>query len=158
MPIQEHELHDIRRRVLAMFMDTIASFEQIEKHAEDIFGDSAADIRGALNECLDDFVRRTDRSGQPHPETIIFVRATAADFQRAGIYGRQLALKELQVSAANNGLRNALANLGFGDYWKKRFLKWIDVINNFMGSLVSGLGLAEALKELKDCLRDGMPD
>ena len=158
MPIQEHELHDIRRRVLAMFMDTIASFEQIEKHADELFGDSAADIRGAINECLDDFVRRTDRSGQAHPETIIFVRASTADFQRAGFYGRQLALKEKQVSAANEGLRHALTDFSPGAFWRKRFLKWIDVINNFMGSLVSGLGLAEALKELKDCLRDAVPD
>jgi len=59
--------------------------------------------------------------------------------------------------AANLGLRDALGGVGiFG--WRRAFLKWIDVINNFMGSLVAGIGIGEALKEVKDCLRDQIGD
>lgn len=114
-------------------------------------------VRRAIDECLDDFVRDTGRSGETHPEVLVY-KASAGDFQKAGFYGTQLALKELQVSEANNGLRQAFSHPLPGRFWLKKFLKWIDVINNFMGSLVSGIGLAEALKELKDCLRDQIDD
>jgi len=79
------------------------------------------------------------------------------DLQRAGFYGVQLALKERQVHRANAGLRQRLAQ-GLRALWQKPFKKWVDVINNFLGSLVSAAGVGEVIKELKDCLRDELPD
>jgi hypothetical protein len=79
------------------------------------------------------------------------------NFQRAGFYGAQLKVKERQVSEANATLRQRLVG-GVRQLWNKPFKKWIDIINNFLGSLASATGLSEALKELKDCLRDELPD
>jgi hypothetical protein len=156
MPLSDNELRDTQRRVMQMFMDTIATFELIERNAEAIYGESASDVRAAINEYLDDFVRKTGASGEMHPETLIF-QAPRESFQRAGFYGAQLKVKERQVSRANATLRERLAG-GVRQLWSKPFKKWIDIINNFLGSLASATGLSEALKELKDCLRDELPD
>jgi len=61
------------------------------------------------------------------------------------------------VSKANAILRVRIAG-GVRQLWQRPFKKWIDIINNFLGSLASATGLSEALKELKDCLRDELPD
>jgi hypothetical protein len=154
MPLSDDALRDAQKRIMNMFMETIKTFEVIEnEHVEMMFGDRAAFIKDAIYECLQDFVRNTEASGETHPEVSIYA-TTREDLQRAGFYGVQLALKEQQVLNANAGLRQGL----FQGLWKKPFKKWVDVINNFLGSLVSAAGVGEVLKELKDCLRDELPD
>lgn len=156
MPLSDNELRDVQERVMRMFMDTIATFELIEKNAQTIYGDGSPRIRAAINEYLDDFLRNTAASGETHPEALIY-RTSRQNFQRAGFYGAQLNVKEHQVTRANATLRERLAT-GARRLWNRPFRKWIDVINNFLGSLASATGLSEALKELKDCLRDELPD
>ena len=142
MPLSETDLPEIRRRVLVMLMDTVHTFERIHASSDSLFGIESARMRSMIDECLDDFVRDPKAAGESHPETVIYA-APVRDFQRAGFYGSQLDVKESQVTAANRGLRDALGGPSiFG--WRRAFLKWIDVINNFMGSLVSG----------KMCIRD----
>lgn len=141
---------------MRMFMDTIATFEIIEKKADVIYGDKAPEVRAAINEYLDDFLRNTRNSGETHPEQLIY-GTLRQNFQRAGFYGTQLNIKERQVSKVNATLRERIAG-GVRQLWQRPFNKWIDVINNFLGSLSSATGLSEALKELKDCLRDELQD
>ena len=141
---------------MAMFMDTIATFETIERNADAIYGDRAPDVRAAIAEYLNDFLRNTGASGEKHPEALIY-EAPRQNFQRAGFYGAQLKVKERQVLSVNATLRERLTG-GVRQLWNKPFKKWIDIINNFLGSLASATGLSEALKELKDCLRDELPD
>ena len=156
MPLEDRELRDVQRRVMRMFMDTITTLELIEKNADAIYGDRAAEVRAAINEYLNDFLRDTKASGEKHPEVLIF-QTSRESFQRAGFYGAQLGIKERQVSAANVTLRDRLT-AGVPSLWAKPVKKWGDIINNFLGSLVSATGLGEAVKELKDCLRDELPD
>jgi hypothetical protein len=156
MPLSDNDLRDVQGRVLRMFMDTIATFELIERNAETIYGDRAADVRAAINEYLEDFLHDTAASGEQHPEGLIY-KTSRRSFQRAGFYGAQLKIKERQVSTANATLRERLIE-GVRGLWRKPFRKWVDIINNFLGSLASATGLSEALKELKDCLRDELPD
>jgi hypothetical protein len=156
MPMTESELQDVRGRVWRMFMDTIATFQLIEQSAEVIYGDRAPDVRAAINEYLDDFIRNNGASGEPHPETLIY-QTSRQSFQRAGFYGAQLNLKERQVTTANRTLRERLSG-GVRALWNRPFSKWIDIINNFLSSLMPATGMGEALKELKDCLRDELPD
>ena len=156
MPLNENDLPEIRQRVLAMLMDTVLTFETIHASSDSLFGKQAPLMRSMIDECLEDFIRNPRAAGEIHPEAVIYA-APARAFQRAGFYGSQLDVKESQVTAANQGLREALGRAGiFG--WRRAFLKWIDVINNFMGSLVAGIGIGEALKEVKDCLRDQIDD
>ena len=156
MPLAEDELRDVQHRVTLMFMDTIDTFQMIEERADDIFGESAEEVRNAINEYLNDFIRNPDESGEKHPETLIF-QTPRKNFQRAGLYGSQLAIKEQQVSRANESLRSRLTHRA-RRFWKRPFKKWVDTINNFLASLAGATGLGEALKELKDCLRDALPD
>jgi hypothetical protein len=156
MPLSDAELPDVQRRVMAMLADTIQTFDLIEQHADTLYGDGAHDIRAALKEFLDDFWRNTRASGERHPEALIY-ETPRQNFQWAGLYGAQLAVKEKHVSRANATLRARLTG-GIGGLWRRPFRKWVDVINNFLGSLASATGLGEALKELKDCLRDELPD
>lgn len=156
MPLSDNELRDVQRRVLNMFLDTITTLEEIEKNADDIYGDRASDVRGAINEYLIDFIRKTPESGEDHPEKMIY-QTPRHNFQKAGFYGAQLRLKEIQVLRVNKLLRGNLSG-GSRQFWIKPFLKWIDVINNFLGSFISATGQGEALKEIKDCLRDELPD
>jgi hypothetical protein len=156
MPLSDNDLQDVRRRVMQMFMDTVATFELIEKNAEALFGDRSPDVRAAINEYLKDFLRNTEASGELHPETLIF-RASRQNLQRAGFYGAQLRVKERQVLSANATLRERIVG-GVSQFWRKPFKKWIDIINNFLSSLIPAAGVGEALKELKDCLRDELPD
>jgi hypothetical protein len=156
MPLSDNDLRDVQGRVMRMFMDTIATFEMIETNAVIIYGDRSLEVRAAINEYLNDFLRNTEASGETHPETLIY-QTPRQNFQRAGLYGAQLEIKERQVTRANATLRERLAG-GVRELWKKPFKKWVDIINNFLGSLAPATGLGEALKELKDCLRDELPD
>lgn len=156
MPLSDNELRDIKVRVMRMYLDTIATFELIEKNADVIYGDRSSDVRAAINEYLNDFLHKTEASGEKHPELLID-QTSRQNFQRAGFYGAQLRVKERQVLRVNATLRERLVG-GVRELWNKPFKKWVDVINNFLGSLASATGLSEALKELKDCLRDELPD
>jgi hypothetical protein len=156
MPLSDDQLRDAQNRVMAMLAETIATFELIEKNVEAMYGDSAHDIRRALKECLDDHWRHTSKSGETHPESLIY-KASKENFQRAGFYGAQLDIKERQVLQSNRTFRERLAQ-GVRQWWRRPFKKWVDTINNFLGSLTSATGLGEAIKELKDCLRDELPD
>jgi hypothetical protein len=139
-----------------MFMDTITTVETIAGHADTLYGEQATSVRAAIDEYLNDFLRQTQASGEKHPEQLIY-ETPALLFQRAGLYGMQLDIKEHQVSRVNATLREQLAG-GVRRLWMPAFRKWIDVINNFLGSLAPATGMGEALKELKDCLRDELPD
>ncbi len=156
MPLAQEELRDVQARVLRMFMDTITTFEAIRANSGELFGERAPQIQAAIDEYLEDFLRRTDVSGEKHPEQLIYETSTA-NYQRAGFYGAQLGLKERQVTVANASLRERLVQ-GAAGLWRRPFRKWVDVINNFLGSLASATGMGEALKELKDCLRDELPE
>ncbi|MDP2449666.1 MAG: hypothetical protein Q8M93_17630 [Polaromonas sp.] len=156
MPLSDNDLREVQGRVLRMFMDTIATVETIARQADAIYGDRAADVRAAITEYLDDFLRHTEASGEQHPEQLIY-ETPRQRFQRAGLYGMQLDIKERQVSRVNATLRERLAG-GVRRLWQQPFRKWIDVINNFLGSLAPATGMGEALRELKDCLRDELPD
>jgi hypothetical protein len=157
MPMREAEHSDAQRRVLEMFMDTVRTFEALHQYADTLFGPDADTARAAIDECLTDFVRETALARELHPEVLIY-QAPARNFQRAGFYGAQLDLKQAQVAKANGHLRQSLSDAVSRRALRRPFLKWIDAINNFLGSLASATGLGEALKELKDCLRDQMPD
>jgi len=156
MPLSNNDLSKVQCRVLHMLKDTIKTFETIEKNSQTLYRDRAKAVQAAINECLDDFFRNTKVSGENDPETIL--KDVQPDkFQRAGLYGSQLAIKESQVLEANKKLRDRLTGSSRKP-WRKPFKKWIDVINNFLFSLISATGLGEALKELKGCLRDELPD
>src|ERR1700693_1970786 len=150
MPLSDNDLQNVQKRVLQMFMDTIHTFEVIAENAEAIYGDRGQEMRAAINEYLDDFLRNTERSGEVHPERLIY-ETPRQNFQRAGFYGAQLNIKERQVSRANTTLRERISS-GVRRLFKRPFQKWVDPINNFLGTLASATGLGEALKELKDCL------
>jgi len=156
MPLSDNDLRDVRSRVMQMFMDTVATFELIERNAEAMYGDRAPDVRAAINEYLNDFLRHTEASGEEHPEVLIF-RTPRQNFQHAGFYGAQLRVKERHVLSANATLRERITG-GIREFWNKPFKKWVDIINNFLGSLAPATGVGEALKELKDYLRDELPD
>lgn len=156
MPLLNDDLSSVQRRVLRMFIDTIHSIELIEKNADILFGDKATEIRAAINEYMEDFIRNTGRSGESHPETLIY-KTQKENFQRAGLYGAQLDVKERHVTQANEALRVSLGQRT-RSFFRSPFKKWVDRINNFLGSIASATGISEAIKELKDCLRDELPD
>lgn len=129
MPLSDNDLRDVQGRVMQMFMDTIATFEMIEKNADTIYGDRSSEVRAAINEYLNDFLRNTGVSGEKYPERLIY-QTPRQNFQSAGFYGAQLKIKERQVSRANATLRERLAE-GVRELWEKPFKKWVDIINNF---------------------------
>lgn len=155
MPLQENNVRDVQHRVMMMYMDTIKTFRILHENA-DLFGADGVLIREAIKEYLNDFIDNPNLSGVPHPEESIY-KATRIDFQKIGMYGRQLDLKESQVQRTNNDLRESFGNRA-RNFIRKRFKKWIGVTNNFLGSIVSIVPAAEALKELKDCLYSELPD
>jgi hypothetical protein len=156
MPLSENELQNVRGRVWQMFKDTIHTIELIEKNADVLFGENASKIKSAINEYLEDFYRNTGNSKETHPEVLIY-KAPRENFQRAGLYGAQLDVKERHVSQANAEVRESLAQRA-RSFFRSPFKKWVDRINNFLGSIASATGISEAIKELKDCLRDELPD
>ncbi len=131
MPLSENDLRDVQGRVLRMFMDTIATFQLIEQNADAIYGDRAARVRAAINEYLDDFLKNTSRSGEMHPEQLIY-EAPRQNFQRAGLYGAQLDIKEKQVTVANASLREQLVG-GVRRFFNKPFRKWVEHHQQFPG-------------------------
>ncbi len=139
-----------------MFKDTISTFELIEENVDSLFKKNPDLIRAAIKEHLRDFISHTDDSEETDPEKLIS-RTPKENFQHAGLYGAQLDLKEKQVTDSNKEFRESLQNGRLSFFWGP-FKKWIDRINNFLGSLASATGLGEALKELKDCLRDELPE
>ncbi|MCP4076366.1 MAG: hypothetical protein GY744_09295 [Gammaproteobacteria bacterium] len=156
MPLTNDGLRDVQGRVNHMFMDTIGTIELINKNADVLFGKNEEQVRSAINEYMEDFIRNTNISGETHPEVLIY-EAPRENYQRAGLYGSQLAIKERQVTESNSEVRESLTQRSRG-FFRSPFKKWIDRINNFLGSLASATGVSEALKELKDCLRDELPD
>ena len=156
MPLSEDGLRDVQTRVMVMLFDTIKTIDQIEKNADVLFGENANQIKLAIREYMEDFFRNTSASGEVHPETLIF-QTPREKFQSAGFYGAQLAVKERQVTDANQNLRESLLQ-PTRSIFRNPFKIWIDRINNFLGSLASATGMSEALKELKDCLRDELPE
>ena len=156
MPLPIAEVPNVHNRLMIMLMDTIRTFELINENAQELFGDQAPEVSEAIKEYLDDFLHNTQASGEKHPEVLIY-EATRENLQKAGFYGAQLNLKERQVTEANRTLRDRIVG-GVRQLWRRPFKKWVDIINNFLGSLASATGLSEALKELKDCLRNELPD
>ena len=126
----------------------------IEENTHRLFDKNHNEIRSAISEYLKDFIDNTDDSGLIHPEVMIY-SSPIENFQKAGFYGAQLNLKERQVKKANSRFRQLL-NRSLGRI--RIPIKWIDIINNFLGSLASATGVGEALKELKDCIRDEIPE
>src|SRR6185369_16171157 len=107
MPLPDKDLRDVQNRIYHMFMDTIETITEIEKYADIMYGQNAEQIRLAINEYLDDFIRATNKSGEPHPEALIY-KTSRERFHRAGLYGAQLAVKERHVKQANAHLRESL--------------------------------------------------
>lgn len=65
MPLEDDDLREVQRRVMEMFMDTIATFQWIEQHADAMYGDRSADVRTAINEYLNDFCTIQRHPGSP---------------------------------------------------------------------------------------------
>ena len=155
MPLLESEEREVKHRLVHMYMDTIETFRLISKHAEFYFGKNSNELREAINEYIRDFIDEPDGKERIHPKRLILLTERVA-LQSAGFYGAQLKLKERQVTTANKTLREAITVRVRGAF-QNPFKKWVGVINNFIGSLeVTGIG--SALKEIKDCLRDELPD
>ena len=156
MSLSDEELKEVQKKVNSMLMETIGIIELIEKNADVLFGENANQIKLAINEYMKDFIKNTYNSGEKHPEELIY-NTSKESFQKVGFYGSQLDLKERQVMEANNAVQESLMQCT-RSFFRSPFKKWIDRINSFLGSLVSAIGVGEALKELKDCLRDELPD
>ncbi len=154
--LSDNELTDVQKRVMSMFYDTIDTIELIEQNADVLFRDNEDQIRSAINEYLDDFIRNRSNSGEISPTDLIN-KTPKEDFQRVGLYGVQLDNKERHVTQANAEVREGLAQRLLSSF-RRPFKKWIDRINPFLGSLASATGVGEALKELKDFLRNELPD
>ena len=155
MPLHESEEREVKHRLVHMYMDTIETFRMISEYAEFYFGENSNELRNAIDEYILDFIDQTDGEERIHPEGLIF-RTERIALQSAGFYGAQLNLKERQVTTANKNLREAIVARARGAF-QYPFKKWVGIINNFIGSLeVTGIG--SALKEIKDCLRDELPD
>ncbi|NII11068.1 hypothetical protein [Oleiagrimonas sp. C23AA] len=155
MPLLEADENDVKRQLLSMFMDTIETFRAISQHAELYFGEHSEQLSRAIDEYIRDFIEQPDGEERIHPEVLIF-RTDRVALQSTGFYGAQLAVKERQVTQANRGLREVISG-GVRSVFRRPFKKWVGIINNFLGSLgITGIG--SALKEIKDCLRDELPD
>ena len=147
-----------RLRLCAMFKDTVKTFEALDGVLKDYFEEESGQLSKALNECLDDFVRETARSNQPDPCGKIS-EMPVGKLINCGFYGHQLSLKESQVSRVNFNLRSAIeAGANRWQEFRAAFKKWVNVINNFLGSLIAAGCIAEALREMKDALRDALPE
>jgi len=155
MPLLESDEREVKHRLTNMFMDTIKTFELLSENAEYYFGDNGEQIREAIQEYFNDFIYKPDGEERIHPEGLIF-NTDRVVLQNAGFYGAQLALKEKQVTESNTQLRETILSR-VREAFKLPFKKWVGRINNFLGSLdVTGVG--KALKEIKDCMREELPD
>ena len=155
MPLLENDEREVKHRLVHMYMDTIETFRLLSENTEFYFGENGEELSAAIDEYIRDFIDETDGEERIHPEGLIF-NTDRVVLQSAGFYGAQLNLKERQVSTSNRNLRKAIAERARGIF-NAPFKKWVGIINNFIGSLeVTGIG--SALKEIKDCLRDELPD
>lgn len=155
MPLSEAEEHEVKGAILSMFMDTIHTFRILSENADKYFGEHSDQLKDAINEYIQDFIDSPDGKERVHPEKLIF-DTPRVELQNAGFYGAQLILKQRQVTEANFNLREIISE-GIRGAFGSPFKKWVGRINNFLGSLgVTGVG--EALKEIKDCLREDLPD
>ena len=155
MPLSESQENEIKGRILRMFMDTIDTFEMLAKNSELYFGKYSYQIENAINEYLQDFIYNPDGEERIHPEALIY-KTPRVNLQNAGFYGAQLDIKERQVTESNSELRESILSKVTGAF-KVPFKKWVGRINNFLGSLgITGVG--EALKEIKDCMNNELPD
>lgn len=155
MPLKESQEREVKHRLTALFMDTVETFELLALNADLYFGKNSGEIKVAIEEYLEDFIKSPDGKERKHPEQAIF-EAARTTLQNAGFYGAQLDLKERHVREANTSLREAISTRTRAVF-RSPFKRWVNRINNFLGSL-SFTGVGEALRELKDCLRDELPD
>lgn len=156
MPLLEADEGDVKRRLVAMYIDTIDAFRLMASNIELFFEPEVAmELKSAIDEYIRDFVDQTDGRERIHAEALIF-KTDRVSLQRSGFYGAQLNLKERQVSTANRTLREAIQGRVTAVF-KALFKKWVGIINNFLGSL-EVVGIGSALREIKDCLRDELPD
>jgi hypothetical protein len=156
MPLHPDDLHDAQKRLMVMLLDSVETLRLISKSSELMFEHRGPAVRAAIEEWFQDFLLNPQAAGEVHPEVRIF-QTTREALQSAGFYGAQLDLKEDQLKSANAALRDALPGERIS-VWRRPFKRWIGVLNNFLGSLGSVGGVGEALKELKDCLKEELPD
>lgn len=156
MPLSEDGLRDVQGRVYAMLRETLGTIEFIEKNADVLFGENASEVKLAIDEYMKDFINNPNNSGEKDPKASIY-ETPKEKFQTAGLYGAQLNIKERQFYEANAQVRKSLSQ-GTRSFFRNPFKKWIERVNKFLASLVAATGFGEALKELKDCLRDELPD
>ncbi len=156
MSIREEDSKELKTRIFRMLNDSLETINLIGENAEVLFGSNSDQIKAAIDEYMKDFIINPDGDVYPHPEDIIY-KTSIVKYQQAGLYGAQLDLKERQVSEANLEVRETL-DFQKRSFFRAPFGRWVDRINNFLGSLASATGFGEALKELKDCLRDELPD
>lgn len=155
MPLLENDEREVKSRLVHMYMDTIETFRLLSENAEFYFGENGTELSAAIDEYILDFIDETDGVERIHPEGLIF-NTDRIVLQSAGFYGAQLNVKERQVTTSNRTLREAIAERA-RSVFNAPFKKWVGIINNFIGSLeVTGIG--SALKEIKDCLRDELPE
>ena len=156
MPLSDDKLRNVQTRVMHMHMHTVKTIELIEKNADNIFNKNSDQISKAIKEYLEDFIYETKKSGETHPEALIYDKNSKEEYQKAGLYGVQLDIKERHVQDANTKLQKHLKH--FEEFDLKLFKKWIKRINHFLRSVVSAVGAGEALIELKDLLSDELDD
>jgi hypothetical protein len=166
MPIRDDvELQKTRMRVNNMIAESISSLRSFNEHGKAIFADNAEQVSAAINGYFHDLRSH----GNPEGLRLLKTRINETgyeDFQDAGLYGKQLDLKEHQVNAAAKELEGILQSLNEGrgfvrEKFIKCFKKWIDVVNNFFDGVISLPAMRnslKALKELIDCLRNVLPD
>jgi len=155
MLLSDEEVGKSRERIWEMFKVTIKTFESLSEVIGLYFDNNRELLRDAINEYLKDFIYSPNEKDRQSPEVLIF-SASRLSLQNAGFYGAQLLLKEQQVMQVNKNLGKVIEDKATG-LFKASFKKWVSVINNFLGSL-STIGVGEALKEIKDCLLDELPD
>ena len=157
MPLSEDDVPAVRKRIYSMYMYTNETMRILGAQAPELFGQNGEQMQLAIAEYLQDFIDETHVSGEINPEQAIF-EATRESLQTAGFYGAQLDVKERQVLAVNERLQRALSDGPIRRLFRNPFKDWIDVVNNFASSIANTVGIGEALKELKDSLRDELPD
>jgi len=118
-------------------------YEGVDKDGRSFFIDDVSGlIREAWKEFEEDF--KIDHA-------VSLIQQTSAEtLKTSGLYGRQLNLK-----------------LSVVDKWKKRFsekrikkilLKLLDAIDTVLDSLIAATGIDQALKEIKDILRNSIDE
>jgi len=146
--IDERLEFEAKERLTDFLKDTTALVRHLvyegidDDHRPFFFEDLSDQIRTAWEEFEEDFNIN---------DAIDQINDTDAEkFQASGLYGSQLDLK-----------------LSVIDKWKKRFskkrikkilLKLLDAIDTVLDSLIAATGMNEALKEIKDILRNSIDE